>query len=94
VDFPDLAEDEHYLVDLVGTEARDPEGKVVGRVVDVIVYPSISCLLVEHEDSQLEVPHTERYVTAVDLEAGVVSLANLEELDILRTDKGKGKKGS
>jgi 16S rRNA processing protein RimM len=88
-DFPDLADDEHYLVDLVGLEARDAEGKVVGRVADIVVYPSAACLIVEHDDTQLEVPHTERYVTAIDLDARVVSLANLEELEILRTGKGK-----
>ena len=90
VDFPELGEDEHYLVDLVGLDARDAEGKIVGRVADVIVYPSVSCLLLESEDTQVEVPHTERYVESVDLEARVITLAHLDELDILRTDKGKG----
>jgi 16S rRNA processing protein RimM len=88
-DFPELAEDEHYLVDLVGLEARDADGKIVGRVADVIVYPSVSCLLVENEDGQTEVPHTERYVGAVDMESRVITLAHLDELDILRTSKGK-----
>ena len=89
-DFPDLAEDEHYLVDLVGLECRDAEGKIVGRVADIVVYPAASCLIVEHEDTLLEVPHTERYVTEIDLEARLVKLANLDELDMMRTSKSKG----
>jgi 16S rRNA processing protein RimM len=86
-DLPELEEDEHYLVDLVGLEARDAQGQTVGKVVDVIEYPSACCLVVETAEGRIEVPDVDRYVTAIDMGAGFVSVENLEDLEVLR-EKG------
>ncbi len=78
-------EDEVYLVDLVGLEARDVEGKAFGRVDDIVQYPSIACLLVKGAAGSWEVPDTERYLAEINLEAGYVVIEHLDELDILHT---------
>jgi 16S rRNA processing protein RimM len=88
---PEPAEDEHYLVDLVGLEVRDESGKSVGKVVEVLEYPSVCCLLVESDGGRIEVPDTERYVTAIDKPGGFVSVAHLDELEVLRVDTPKGR---
>jgi 16S rRNA processing protein RimM len=82
---PEPEEGEFYLVDLVGLEARDEGGKPIGKIEDIIDYPSISCLVVSGPAGSWEVPDTERYLAAIDLEAGFVTLANLDELDVLHT---------
>lgn len=82
---PEPEEGEVYLVDLLGLEVRDAAGKVIGRVEDIIEYPSVSCLLVEGEQGAWEVPDLERYVTEVDLEGRYVVVDHLDELEILRT---------
>jgi len=87
---PDLDEDEHYLVDLVGLEARDGEGNKLGTIAEVIEYPSVCCLVVESAEGRVEVPDTDRYLQSIDAEAGFVTVAHLDELDILRTPAGKG----
>jgi 16S rRNA processing protein RimM len=87
-DLPEPEQDEHYLVDLVGLEARDASGASVGKVVEVLVYPSVCCLVVETEAGRVEVPQTDRYVTAIDVEGGFVSVDHLAELDVL-IQKGK-----
>lgn len=85
---PEPEEGEVYLVDLVGLEAREPDGTVIGRVEDIIEYPSVSCLRVEGERGAWEVPDLERYLTSVDIEAGFVVIEHLDELEILRTKGG------
>lgn len=82
---PAPEEGEVYLVDLVGLEARDTEGKAFGRVDDIVQYPSVACLLVKGPAGSWEVPDTERYLAEIDLEAGYVVIEHLDELDILHT---------
>ncbi len=43
---PELDEDEYYPFDLIGLEARDLEGAVVGRVTDVVESPAHALLVV------------------------------------------------
>ena len=83
-DLPALEEGEVYLVDLVGLEARDVNGVVVGRVADVIEYPSVTCLVVESAEGRREVPNLPRYVHSLDLETRVVVVDQLEELELER----------
>lgn len=78
---PPLEEGEYYLVDLVGLEARDAAGKPIGKVVEVIEYPSANCLAVECEDGVREVPNIERYVLEVDVPNGFVRVEHLDEID-------------
>lgn len=87
---PEPAEDEYYLVDLIGLEARDATGNVIGRVEEIIQYPSVACLQVRGDQGVWEIPDTERYLSAIDLDAGHLTVENLEELDILRSDADKG----
>jgi 16S rRNA processing protein RimM len=43
---PELDEDEYYPFDLIGLEARDLEGAVLGRVTDVVESPAHALLVV------------------------------------------------
>jgi len=88
-DLPDPDEGEHYLMDLVGLRAEDETGKLLGLVEEVIEYPSVVCLKVVSDDAILEVPHTDRYLLSVEIEAGLVRVGHVDELDILRTSKAK-----
>jgi len=81
---PPLEEGEYYLVDLVGLEARDAAGKPIGKVIEVIEYPSANCLAVECEDGVREVPNIERYVLEVDVPNGFVRVEHLDEIDPLK----------
>jgi 16S rRNA processing protein RimM len=80
-ELPSLEEDEVYLVDLVGL-AVVQDGKRIGEVVEVLEYPSIECLRVECEDGFREVPLNRPWVEDVDLEAGVVTVGDLEDVPL------------
>jgi 16S rRNA processing protein RimM len=86
---PPTDDDEVYLVDLVGLEARDGQGNVIGRVEEIVQYPSVACLRVVSAEGSLEVPDTERYLAEIDVEAGFLVIDHLDELDILRTRSDK-----
>jgi 16S rRNA processing protein RimM len=43
---PQLDEDEYYPFDLIGLEARDPRGNVLGRVTDVVESPAHALLVI------------------------------------------------
>jgi 16S rRNA processing protein RimM len=81
-DFPPPEEGEHYLVDLVGLSARDAQGKSVGKVEDVIEYPSVTCFVVVSPEGTREVPNLPRYVLEIDAAAGAIVVDNLDELDL------------
>ncbi len=84
---PEPDEDEVYHTDLIGLRAELADGKAVGDVVDVLVYPSAACLLVRAEDVDLEVPFLPPYLESVDLDRGVVVVDHLDDLSPIRRKK-------
>ena len=78
---PPPDEDEVYHIDLLGLSARLADGTVIGEVAEVIRYPSADCLLLLTPRGKREVPLLSPYVVDVDLDARVVIVAHLEDLD-------------
>jgi 16S rRNA processing protein RimM len=83
-ELPALDEGEYYLADLVGLAARDEAGKELGRVVDLVQYPSVCCLVLATEEGTREVPDLERYVLEVHVADGYVVVAHLDELELVK----------
>ena len=81
-DLPAPEEGEHYLVDLVGLEARDAQGELVGKIEDVIDYPSVTCFVVVAPEGTREVPNLPRYVLAIDAAARTVTVDHIDELEL------------
>lgn len=79
-DFPPLDEGEYYSVDLVGAVAS-MEGHEVGKVIDVIDYPTMSVLAVSDGKQIWELPLNEEYVGAVDVDGATVEVLSLDELE-------------
>jgi len=93
---PDLAEGEHYLVDLEGLEVRGEGGEPYGQVERVVTLPTVDCLRVPCDGGYVEIPIMDRYVTNIDYERGVIEVAFVEELPVekksrRRRPKPKGK---
>lgn len=89
-DFAPLEEGEYYTVDLLGAEAR-LDGARIGEIADVLEYPTLEVFLVRADDGlgDWEIPFTEPYVERVDLEARVVHLGTLDDLERLPPKKAK-----
>ena len=71
---------EYWPEDLVGLEAHTDDGRVVGRVVDVIVGGAQDRLVIERGEDRFEVPFVEPLVPDVDLNSGLVVIAPLPGL--------------
>jgi 16S rRNA processing protein RimM len=79
-DLPELGDDEIYLADLVGLPVKR-DGVRVGSVERIEIYPSAAALVVSVAGRTVEIPVHPSYVQEVDLRAGVVRVAHLEDLD-------------
>jgi 16S rRNA processing protein RimM len=78
---PELDEDEFYPFDLIGLEARDEDGVVVGRVTDVVDSPAHALLLITGGSDSIEAAAqgaamTEDLIPFVKVAVPVVALAD------------------
>jgi 16S rRNA processing protein RimM len=79
--FPPLAGGEFYACDLEGARVVTSAGEEIGRVERLESYPTCDALIVAREGgAKLEIPLTESYVAAVDVERRTVEIATLEGL--------------
>lgn len=81
---PPAEDGEFYFVDLIGLVVKH-EGVEVGKVVDVVDYPSADCLRVQLEAGLIEVPVLPQWIDSVDLEAGEVRVHDLSDLPVEKT---------
>jgi 16S rRNA processing protein RimM len=79
---PALSEGEHYLIDLIGLQARLADGQPLGEVTDAIEYPAGQALRVAVKDGTLEVPLTAPYVVEIRLDEGAVIVDHVEDLEL------------
>ncbi len=83
---PPPEDDEFYLVDLIGLEAVDVAGDVLGRVVAVHDYGAGASLEIAREGMPLIVPFTRAAVPQVDVAGGRVTVSMPDEVDVGGTD--------
>lgn len=91
-DFPPADQGEFYAIDVVGAEARLDERRL-GVVKEIITYPTTETILVSPDDGEgdWEIPLTDTYVGKVDVEARVVTIRTLDELERLPVKKKAAK---
>ena len=84
--FGALADDELYVVDLIGLSVRSADAEDLGTITDVVeVGPSL-LLLVKTGTNEFMVPYVDEFVERVSLDEGVIEIKVLEGL--LETGRG------
>ncbi len=83
---PDTDEDEFYLADLIGLEARDASGKPVGKVTNVLDYGAGASL--ELAPGGVLIPFTRAAVPAVEINGGFVVIVPPAEVEVRGEDAG------
>ena len=78
---PELEDGEYYHADLVGLEAFEGT-ESIGKVVDVLDYPSAECLKIQRPGGFLEVPMLPQWLDRVDIEGGRVHLKDLDDIPL------------
>jgi 16S rRNA processing protein RimM len=80
---PELEEGEYYHADLIGLEAFDGS-ESIGKIVEIIDYPSAECLKIQRPGGFLEVPMLPKWLDRVDVEGGKVHLKDLDDIPLQR----------
>lgn len=78
---PALEEGETFFSDLVGKQVLGPDGVELGRVVEVVSYPSVDCLVIKRADgTSVEQPLVDDWVQPFDPKSPTIVLTSLEGL--------------
>jgi 16S rRNA processing protein RimM len=75
-----LGEQEYYLYEILGLEARTTEGEHLGRIVEIIDTGSNDVYVVRDGDQEVLIPALSDVVTKVDLEEGCIEVRLLKGL--------------
>ena len=79
---PKADADEFYQNDLIGLEVRRADGAVLGRVTAIHDFGAGEVIGFEDQDGRESMlPFTEHHVPVVDLDAGYVEVADIEEVE-------------
>ena len=75
----ELPEGVHFVVDLIGLEARDAEsGAVLGTVKEILTYPAQDIYVIAGEQGERLIPDVPDFVRGVYPEQGYIAFAPLE----------------
>ncbi|MFK7985794.1 MAG: ribosome maturation factor RimM [Sandaracinaceae bacterium] len=85
--FPPPNDDEFYFIDMLGASVVSESGRTLGKVAEVLHYPSVDCLRVEEPDGDREIPLVEPYIVDIDLEAGRVLVRHEDDFELQRRKK-------
>ena len=67
-EFDSTGENEHYLVDLIGSHVLDENQKYLGTVTDVLKMPSQNIIVVDTEENEILIPYVDAHITLFDKE--------------------------
>ncbi len=91
-DLPPLEDDEVFLADLIGLEARLADGRVVGTVTEILELPAGPLLEIRGRGQEALVPFQRRFVPRLELKEGWLELDVPDGLlpdDMLAPPKGE-----
>lgn len=72
-DLPELADDKHYIVDIIGLSVI-VGGKCIGAIVDVLQYGSADVYVVKAGESSLSFPALKQLIKEIDIKGGKMIL--------------------
>lgn len=79
---PPLPEAHYYQFELIGLEVQDETGRVLGKLEDVLELPHQHVFVVRQNEDELLIPAVRQVIRQVDVEAGIMKVARLEEWGI------------
>ena len=79
---PPLPDTQYYQFELIGLEVHDETGRVLGKVEEVINRPHQHLFVVRNEGHELLIPVVHPIIRHVDVQAGTITVAPLEQWGI------------
>jgi 16S rRNA processing protein RimM len=78
--FPELGDDEVYLVDLIGMDAVRESGELIGCVTDILEHGPYETLAIRYGRREVLVPYVEAFVLRIDMDARQIIIRPIEGL--------------
>jgi 16S rRNA processing protein RimM len=79
-EFPETAEDELYLVDLIGYTVIDQNGLNIGTITDIVEFPASDMMLVNNKNNEHMIPLLDEFVTLFDFDKKQVTIQVIDGL--------------
>lgn len=73
-----LPEGSFFLADLMGMEVRDTQGKVLGKIADVLTLPANNVYVVRGGEREIMIPAVDQFVKEVNVDEGYMTVALIE----------------
>ena len=61
-EFDPIGENEHYLVDMIGSQVMDEHQKMLGSVTDVLTMPAQNIIVVETGENEILIPYVDTHI--------------------------------
>lgn len=73
-----LPEGSFFLADLIDMEVRDTQGKVLGKIADVLTLPANNVYVVRGGEREIMIPAVDQFVKEVNVDEGYMTVALIE----------------
>lgn len=73
-----LPEGSFFLADLMNMEVRDTQGKVLGKIADVLTFPANNVYVVRGGEREIMIPAVDQFVKEVNVDEGYMTVALIE----------------
>ena len=81
-EFDSIGENEHYLVDIIGSHVLDENQKSLGNVTDILKMPAQNIIVVETGENEILIPFVDAYITFFDKQKKNLIVKDVEGLII------------
>ena len=61
-EFDSIGENEHYLVDMIGSQVMDENQKLLGSVTDVLTMPAQNIIVLETGGNEILIPYVDAHI--------------------------------
>ena len=79
-EFDSIGENEHYLVDMIGSQVMDENQKLLGSVTDVLTMPAQNIIVVETEGNEILIPYVDAHIVLFEKKKKNLIVKDVERL--------------
>ena len=79
-DVPALPQGKYYIFDIIGLKVRTVDGEDLGKIEEVIKYPSNDVYVISHKGRQYDLPATKEIIKKIDLKERVMIIQPMHGL--------------
>ena len=65
-EFDPIGENEHYLVDIIGSHVWDENQQSLGTVIDILTMPTQNIIVVETDENEILIPYVDAHIKLFD----------------------------